>query len=384
MRKILRTMMIGVLVVAMSMDTASAWHVFGGGCGGYGGYRGSCGGYGYGGYGGYYGHMHYASSCYGSGYCGSYGYGGWGYSDSCGGGCSDGCSSYGDCGTSGGCGSYGGCDSCGGEVIDYGVSEPTYETAPIMPGEPAPSTTMPTPQQPTTTDRPMDTTPPQLPPEPAPGTTTPPQDQPPAPAEDTGDLFGEPMEPAETTTPTDATPPAEADDTGGLFGEPSTETTPPADTSLPPADTSTPAAEPTTEEPAADDLFGAPTDDGTTPGAGTTPPAEETPAVDETTEDAGDLFGAAHSILREPGGLDSAELRMWLDNTGKYSCHGRLVRFLDGKVRLLKDNGRTTTVPLYRLSAADLEFVHRQANAQQTETFGQLAQSLTMLPLLAD
>ena len=37
---------------------------------------------------------------------------------------------------------------------------------------------------------------------------------------------------------------------------------------------------------------------------------------------------------------------LWVDNTGSFSCRARLVRFLDGQVRLLKDNGRTTTVSL--------------------------------------
>ncbi len=55
----------------------------------------------------------------------------------------------------------------------------------------------------------------------------------------------------------------------------------------------------------------------------------------------------------------------WTDNTGTFSCRGRLVRFQEGNVRLLKDNGRTTTVPLARLSTVDLEFVNRQASALQ-------------------
>ena len=72
-------------------------------------------------------------------------------------------------------------------------------------------------------------------------------------------------------------------------------------------------------------------------------------------------------MLREAGGLASDEMRVWTDNTGSFSCHARLVRFLDGRVRLLKDNGRTTTVPLARLSTRDLEFVNRQASAEKAE-----------------
>lgn len=58
-------------------------------------------------------------------------------------------------------------------------------------------------------------------------------------------------------------------------------------------------------------------------------------------------------------------MREWVDNTGTFTCQARLVRFLDGKVQLLKDNGRTTTVSLSRLSENDVRFVERQANAQQ-------------------
>jgi hypothetical protein len=53
--------------------------------------------------------------------------------------------------------------------------------------------------------------------------------------------------------------------------------------------------------------------------------------------------------------------------------------FIDGQVRLMKDNGRTTTVPLGRLSASDLEFVHRQAKAERASLF-QTAQSESTLP----
>jgi hypothetical protein len=64
----------------------------------------------------------------------------------------------------------------------------------------------------------------------------------------------------------------------------------------------------------------------------------------------------------------AAEMRLWTDNTGKFQVRARLVKVLDGKVQLLKETGRTTTVPLDRLSAADLAFVERQAEALvQTE-----------------
>jgi hypothetical protein len=74
---------------------------------------------------------------------------------------------------------------------------------------------------------------------------------------------------------------------------------------------------------------------------------------------------------------------LWTDNTGNFSCHGRLVRFHEGEVRLLKENGRTTTVPLARLSTGDLEFVNRQASARQAEV-GKTAQSPATMPTFAN
>jgi len=52
-------------------------------------------------------------------------------------------------------------------------------------------------------------------------------------------------------------------------------------------------------------------------------------------------------------------LRQWTDNSGQYQVQGRLILIMDGKVRLLKETGRTTTVPLDRLSTADRAYVER-------------------------
>jgi hypothetical protein len=54
-------------------------------------------------------------------------------------------------------------------------------------------------------------------------------------------------------------------------------------------------------------------------------------------------------------------MRNWVDNTGTFSVQGKLIAILDGKVRLLKDNGRTTTVPLRRLSQSDVDYVQAVA-----------------------
>jgi hypothetical protein len=183
-----------------------------------------------------------------------------------------------------------------------------------------------------------------------------------------------------------ATPKA-ADPTADLFGPEPTKTpepTPPAET--PAAPPATPPATPPADAPA-DDLFGPSTP--ATPPAATpdAPPADkpaETPAENKDEKKAADdIFGNAPSILREAGGLASSEMRTWIDNTGNFSCQGRMVRFADGNVKLLKENGRTSTVPVARLSASDAEFVHRQASAQQSGLF-QTAQSLSAIPLLTN
>ena len=263
----------------------------------------------------------------------------------------------------GGCGDpCGGCDPCDGVVVDEPAPAPPAEALP-----PAGTRPMPTapPQQLGPVERPAEIAPPPI-------ELAPPAEEP---AEEPDSLFNgteEAAPPAETPAPA-TEPPAE--ETNALFGEPA-EPAPPAESEP----TEQPAEEPL-------DLFGEP--------AETEPemPAEEQPAEEPAEEEApaeempaeedDDIFGASRSILREPGGLASQELRVWVDNTGNYSCRGRLVRFLDGQVRLLKDTGRTTTVPLYRLSTSDLEFVHRQASAQQADGF-QTAQSPIAMPGLAN
>lgn len=110
----------------------------------------------------------------------------------------------------------------------------------------------------------------------------------------------------------------------------------------------TPAAEEiVAEEPAApandevDDLLGDP--------AVKTPeekPAEVKPA---STEDP----------FSEPFKTSAAgqPVREWVDNTGKFRITGKLVELLNGKVRIVKNSGKTTTVALDRLSALDCQYV---------------------------
>jgi hypothetical protein len=50
-------------------------------------------------------------------------------------------------------------------------------------------------------------------------------------------------------------------------------------------------------------------------------------------------------------------LRTWVDNTGHYQVRARLIAITSDQVRLLKDTGTTTTVPMHRLSEQDRGYV---------------------------
>jgi hypothetical protein len=82
--------------------------------------------------------------------------------------------------------------------------------------------------------------------------------------------------------------------------------------------------------------------------------------------------------LADPHRLDAngkLPLREWNDNSGQFRVKARLLLILDGKVRLLKETGRTTTVPTERLSAADQAYI--------AEIIARYGQDLTKLDQLA-
>lgn len=81
------------------------------------------------------------------------------------------------------------------------------------------------------------------------------------------------------------------------------------------------------------------------------PIGDENPLEEAPTEEADDLEDLFGQNLRRKG------MRVWTDNTGRYRTVGRLVVIAKTHVRLLKDNGRHTTVPLHRLSHQDLDYV---------------------------
>ncbi|MCY2994161.1 MAG: SHD1 domain-containing protein [Planctomycetota bacterium] len=102
-----------------------------------------------------------------------------------------------------------------------------------------------------------------------------------------------------------------------------------------------------------DDLFG-------------TPPAKpEAKPETKPAADAADPFSAV-----QPQELPT---RLWLDNTGSFQIRARLVGIEDGAIRLLKDNGKTSTVPLRRLSDADQQYVQGIAAQFGQGAMGQLA-----------
>jgi hypothetical protein len=67
-----------------------------------------------------------------------------------------------------------------------------------------------------------------------------------------------------------------------------------------------------------------------------------------------------------PGADGRLPLRQWTDDSGKFNVEAKLVLILDGKVRLLKETGRTTTVAIERLSKADRAYV-----AEAIERYGE-------------
>jgi hypothetical protein len=218
------------------------------------------------------------------------------------------------------------------------------------------------------------------PPEPAPQLPT---EEAPAPAPAAEPPAAEP--PAEPAAP--AKPDAEVDD---LFKE--TQPAPAAPAPAPgeqPAAPAAPAEQPAApaEQPPAegekpkdtvDDLFketseakpaagseAAPASEPAAPSAEPAAPAAEpapAPAADQPQEPSKEKV---EDLFNEPAPKDDKStqsvspnaMRLWTDNTGKYHVNARLVMVSQTHVRLLKDTGKYTTVPVQRLSLADLAFV---------------------------
>ncbi|MCJ1387796.1 hypothetical protein MMC18_000639 [Xylographa bjoerkii] len=62
---------------------------------------------------------------------------------------------------------------------------------------------------------------------------------------------------------------------------------------------------------------------------------------------------------------DSSKLRVWTDVTGNFTVDAEFLGFRDGKIRLHKINGVKITVPLAKMSTADLTYVEQMSNEDE-------------------
>jgi hypothetical protein len=179
--------------------------------------------------------------------------------------------------------------------------------------------------------------------------------QPAAPVEDP---FAIPAVPATPVVPAVPTTEASLDD---IFGP---AVTPPAQSPQPQPNAFTPPAAPAqtqrddfldllTTAPAAQPAA-APAQSDDSPATDASDDASEKAKSDES-KNAEDNDRASTVEPADP--LAGSPMRLWHDNTGNFEVMGRLVVVRPDQVRLLKENGRFTTVPLRRLSAEDRKYV---------------------------
>lgn len=78
-------------------------------------------------------------------------------------------------------------------------------------------------------------------------------------------------------------------------------------------------------------------------------PADEGPSEEPTEKTEDDPFAALDA--------DPEPVRLWIDSSGRHQTIGRLVEVHSERVRILKANGRYTTVPMQQLSQHDQAYV---------------------------
>ncbi len=179
----------------------------------------------------------------------------------------------------------------------------------------------------------------------------------PAPASTGDDLFGTP--PAQNPPST----PAGGADLDNLFK--SANASPDIDKAF---EASMPVSTDAESDPNFDELFASPgaTSKFESPKAKSSDsprnPALESP---KTPNDAGvdNLFKSTSNKFDETApasesAFRGAEFREWVDNTGDYSIKARLVVIYPDRVRLVKENGKFTSVPTSRLSNTDRNYVN--------------------------
>lgn len=108
------------------------------------------------------------------------------------------------------------------------------------------------------------------------------------------------------------------------------------------------------EESSSDELADPPVDEPADVAPELSAPTDEIVAVDDES--------AAEPIIAETAATEApAQLREWVDNTGKYRTMATLVDVTDEHVVLLKPDGKESKVPWRRLSEADQEFARSHA-----------------------
>ncbi len=217
------------------------------------------------------------------------------------------------------------CDPCEAPLVEPATPSPSDAPAPAA-VPPAPS--LPPAPTPEPTPEPMETSPPAPAPPQVPTPSPPAAIKPP--------VAVEPPAPAAPPAAKPAAPAPEEDD-------------PFAPAPAPRA----PAAKPASAPPAA------PEDDNPFAPLPAKPAAK--PAADLPAKPAADPTADPFKITAESPRL----VREWVDDTGLFRVRGQLIALLDGKVRILKETGRTTTVPLTRLSRADLDYVAKVVSATE-------------------
>ena len=82
------------------------------------------------------------------------------------------------------------------------------------------------------------------------------------------------------------------------------------------------------------------------------------PAPAKSAPAAKDADGLPAPAIDDPfSALPPEPVRRWLDASGSHDTVGQLVEVHPDRVRILKLNGRFTTVPISHLSAADQSYV---------------------------
>ncbi len=100
----------------------------------------------------------------------------------------------------------------------------------------------------------------------------------------------------------------------------------------------------------------------TTPSA---PTQKESAPKKDNVDPLDKLFGLGQ--FTPPEQFRGAEFQTWVDNTGTYSVKARLAVIYTDRVKLLKENGKYTTVPLNRLSDRDFAYVQWVASNLSAE-----------------